>query len=411
MTVLVTCGHTRAGLATVRGLGRAGVAVAVGAPMRPALAMWSRYATTTLLLPDAAAEARRFAATVAEELVGRQAVGAFAATDAAIWALSRFRSALPASALAFLPPHDAVVFALDRSALRDRARALGVAAVPTWRIDAAADVEPVLLRLQREVASADGRLSALVRPIVPAIEREDGTRRVATAIPVESIGATRRLLYEREDLVDSGCIIELRPPGDYLGYGAVCDHGEVVAEVFQERLRERDDLSGVSTLARTIPVDDAMRHAGRTLLRGLNYHGPCLIEFTRGSDGVVRLVNLMPRLWGSLGLAIRAGLNVPWLMLRVARGDAVGGAVARPGVVWRWVVGDVEVLAQRFGRLLTRVEGRGVIRRRAEGLRELFDPGDIWRSHADVFDFDDPLPSTLEIKQRLEEVRATRTPP
>jgi hypothetical protein len=75
------------------------------------------------------------------------------------------------------------------------------------------------------------------------------------------------------------------------------------------------------------------------------------------------------------------------------------------------VVGDVEVLVQRFGRLLTRVEGRGVIRRRAEGLRELFDPGDIWRSHADVFDFDDPLPSTLEIKQRLEEVRATRNPP
>jgi|GEM_PF-1036646 len=411
MTVLVTCGHTRAGLATVRGLGHAGVAVAVGAPMRPALAMWSRYATTTVLLPDAAAEARRFAATVAEELVGRQAVGAFAATDAAIWALSRFRAALPESALAFLPPHDAVVFALDRSALRDRARALGVAAVPTWRIDTGADVEPVLLRLQREVATADGRLSALVRPIVPAIEREDGTRRVAAAIPVESIGATRRLLYEREDLVDSGCIIELRPPGDYLGYGAVCDRGEVVAEVFQERLRERDDLSGVSTLARTIPVDEAMRHAGRTLLRGLNYHGPCLIEFTRGSDGVVRLVNLMPRLWGSLGLAIRAGLDVPWLMLRVARGDAVPGAVARPGVVWRWVVGDVEVLAQRFGRLLSRVEGRGVIRRRAEGLRELFDIGDIWRSHADVFDLDDPLPSTLEIKQRLEEVRATRTPP
>jgi predicted ATP-grasp superfamily ATP-dependent carboligase len=411
MTVLVTCGHTRAGLATVRGLGHADVAVAVGAPMRPALAMWSRYATTTLLLPDAAAEARRFATTVADELVGRQAVGAFASTDAAIWALSRFRHLLPEPARVFLPPHEVVVFALDRSALRDRARALGVAAVPTWRIDGPDDVEPVLLRLQREVANADGRLSALVRPIVPAIEREDGTRRVATAIPVESVGATRRLLYEREELVDSGCIIELRPPGDYLGYGAVCDRGEVVAEVFQERLRERDDLSGVSTLARTIPVDEGMRHAGRTLLRGLNHHGPCLIEFTRGSDGVVRLVNLIPRLWGSLGLAIRAGLNVPWLMLRVARGDAVAGAVARPGVVWRWVVGDLEVLAQRFGRLLTGVEGRGVIRRRAEGLRELFDDRDVWRAHTDVFDVDDPLPSALELKQHLEEVRAARTPP
>lgn len=411
MSVLVTCGHTRAGLATVRGLGRAGVAVAVGAPMRPALAMWSRYASTTLLLPDAAAEARRFASTVGDELMGRQSLGAFAATDAAIWALSRFRASLPEGAIAFLPPHDALVVALDRSALRDRARALGVAAVPTWRIDGPDDVEPVLLRLQREVATADGRLSALVRPIVPAIEREDGTRRVATAIPIETVGAMRRLMYEREDLVDSGCIIELRPAGDYLGYGAVCVHGEVVAEVFQERLRERDDLSGVSTLARTIDVDDAMRAAGRTLLRGLNYHGPCLVEFTRGEDGVVRVVNLIPRLWGSLGLALRAGLNVPWLMLRVARGDAVApGAVARPGVTWRWVVGDIEVLAQRFGRLLTRVEGSGVIRRKAEGLRDLFNVRELWSAHPDVFELDDPLPSTLELTQRLEEVRASRTP-
>ena len=409
MTVLVTCGHTRAGLAAVRGLGRAGVAVAVAAPQRPALAMWSRYATTTLLLPDAASEAKRFAAAVADELSGRHADGALAATDAALWALSRWRSGLSANAQAFLPPHEAVVLSLDRSALRDRARTLGVAAVPTWRIDSAKDVEPVVLRLQQQVAGADGRLWALVRPMVPSVEREDGTRRVATAIPVESVGGMRRLLYDREDLVDGGCLVELRPPGDYLGYGAVCRDGEVIAEVFQERLRERGDLSGVSTFARTIPVDDAIRSAGRAILKGLKFNGPCLVEFTRGDDGAVRLVNVIPRLWGSLALAMHAGVNVPWLVTRLARGDDVEpGQISRPGVVWRWVVGDLEVLAQRLGRLLSRVEGRGVIRRRAAGLRELLELRDLWQARPDVFELDDPMPSALELKQRLEEIRATR---
>jgi predicted ATP-grasp superfamily ATP-dependent carboligase len=409
MTVLVTCGHTRAGLAAVRGLGRAGVAVAVAAPQRPALAMWSRYATTTLLLPDAASEAKRFAAAVADELSGRHADGALAATDAALWALSRWRSGLSANAQAFLPPHEAVVLSLDRSALRDRARTLGVAAVPTWRIDSPKDVEPVVLRLQQQVAGADGRLWALVRPMVPSVEREDGTRRVATAIPVESVGGMRRLLYDREDLVDGGCLIELRPPGDYLGYGAVCRDGQVIAEVFQERLRERGDLSGVSTFARTIPVDDAIRSAGRAILKGLKFNGPCLVEFTRGDDGAVRLVNVIPRLWGSLALAMHAGVNVPWLVTRLARGDDVEpGHISRPGVVWRWVVGDLEVLAQRLGRLLSRVEGRGVIRRRAAGLRELLELRDLWRARPDVFELDDPLPSALELKQRLEEIRASQ---
>jgi len=368
--------------------------------------MWSRYATTTLLVPEASLEARRFASVVVEEVTGRAADGALASTDAALWALSRWRHGLPHRALSMLPPHDAVVVALDRVALRERARILDVACVPMFRIEGSSDVEPALLKLQQDHATADGRLAALVRPIVPSFEREDGTRRVVTAIPVESLGELRRLLYDREELVDGGCLIEPRPPGDYLGYGAVCRHGEVIAEVFQERLRERGDLSGVSTLAQTIPVDDAMRAAGRTLLKGLKFNGPCLVEFTRGDDGVVRLVNLIPRLWGSLGLAALAGVNVPWLTLRLARGDDVApGLVARPGQVWRWVVGDLEVLAQRLGRLVSRVEGRGVIRRRAESIRELLDVRAVWRARPDVFELDDPLPSTLELQQRLEEAR------
>ncbi len=368
--------------------------------------MWSRYATTTLLVPDAGVEARRFANDVVDEVTGRAAEGAFAATDAALWALSRWRDGLPATALAMLPPHDAVVVALDRLALRDRAATFGVPCVPMESITTADDVEPVLLRLQQQHTERDGRLAALVRPIVPSFEREDGTRRVVAAVPVESLGELRRLLYDREDLVDGGCLIEPRPPGTYLGYGAVCRHGEVLAEVFQERLRERGDLSGVSTLAQTIRVDHQLRASAKALLKGLKFNGPCLVEFTRGDDGMARLVNVVPRLWGSLGLATQAGVNVPWLALRVARGDDVTpGQVAAPGHVWRWVVGDLEVLAQRFGRLLSRVEGRGVIRRRAETLRELLDVRDLWRARPDVFEFDDPLPATLEMQQRLEEAR------
>lgn len=413
MTVLVTCGHTRAGLATVRALGRARVAVAVGAPSRPALALWSRYATSTLLLPDAEHEAKRFAKDVAEEVSGRGAVCALAATDAALWALSRWRDALPATAGRALPPHDAVVKALDRQALHDRARSLQVPCIETWRIARPDDVEPVLLHLQKLSRSSgdDGRFTALVRPLVPWVEREDGSRRVGAAVPVETIGELRKLLYENEELA-GGCIIEPRPAGQYLGYGAVVDEGVVVAEIFQERLRERGDLSGVSTLARTIDVDDDVRRLGRALLGGLSFRGPCLVEFFRGDDGVVRLVNLIPRLWGSLGLAIQAGVNVPLLTLRLARGDGLkaiygeGGIVSRSGCVWRWVVGDVEVLAQRAGRLASRVEGRGVIKKRTEKLVELLDIRDLMRARPDVFDADDPLPAALEISQRVDEVRA-----
>ena len=106
-------------------------------------------------------------------------------------------------------------------------------------------------------------------------------------------------------------------------------------------------------------------------------------------------------------MSIQAGVNVPLLMLRQARGERLhGGLVATPGQVWRWVVGDLEVLAQRAGRLVSRVEGGGVIRGRAEGLKELLDVRDLMRARPDVLDIDDPLPAALEISQRVEEARA-----
>lgn len=405
MTALVTCGHTRAGLAAVRALGRAGQAVAVAAPTRPALAMWSRFATATFLVPDANAEARRFAETVASEAAGRECQVVLSATDGALWALSRWRDGLPDGARRVMPPHDAVARCLDRSALHDRARALGIACLPMLRVDRQDDLEPALRKLDRM-----GPVPVIVRPLMPWVEREDGTRRVAESVSVEDVADVRRLLYSREELARAGCLLEPRPPGRWLCYGAVCDGGRVLAEVFHERLRERGDLSGVSTLARTLEPDGAMRTLAQTLLHSLTWQGPALVEMHRGADGELRLVDVIGRLWGSVGLAIAAGVNVPVLCARLARGSALPAApvIAEPGHVWRWVVGDLEVMAKRARALLRGFAGAGILRRKLAALRELADVDDLLLARPDVFDAEDPLPFVLEIEHRFEELRRAR---
>lgn len=405
MTALVTCGSARAGLAAVRALGRAGQAVAVGAVSRPALAMWSRYATATLLVPDAGSDARGFAEAVAAEAAGRGCRLVLSATDPALWALSKWRDALPAGARRVLPPHDAVARCMDRLALHDRARGLGIPCLPMIRVDAQVGVEPALRKLDRM-----GPVPVLVCPLIPWVEREDGTRRVAESIPLDAVADVRRLLYAREDLTRGGCVLEPRPPGRWLAYGAVCDEGRVIAEVFQERLRERGDLSGVSTLARTLPPDEAMRSMARAVLGSLSWQGPALVEMHEGPDGALKLVDVIGRLWGSVGLAIRAGVNVPLLCDRLAQGapPPVATLTAEPDHVWRWVVGDLEVMAKRARGLLGGFEGAGVLRRKLESLRELADVHDLLFAQPDVFDSEDPLPFVLELEHRFHEVRRAR---
>lgn len=404
MTALITCGHTRAGLAATRALGRAGIAVAVAAPVRPALAMWSRFATSTLLVPEAGGEARRFAEAVGDEAAGRHCDLVLAATDDALWALSRWRDLLPVAACRALPPHDAVTRVLDRTALYDRARGLGVATIDALRIDVPEAVEPALLRIDAERA-----LPLLVRPLVPWVEREDGTRRVADSIPVETIAELRQLLYAREDLVAGGCLLEPRPPGRWISYGAVCDGGRVLGEVFQERLRERGDLSGVSSLARTLPPDDEVRALATTILSSLSWQGPVLVEMHRDAAGVLRLHNVIGRLWGSVQLAINAGLDVPVLCDGLVKGTAPAVVrTAEPGHLWRWIVGDLEVMALRAKRLVSRVDGAGELRARLRGFAELFQLSELLDAEPDVWDAADPLPFVLEVEHRIEETRRQR---
>lgn len=393
MTALVTSGHTRAGLAAVRSLGRAGIAVAVGAPMRPALAMWSRYATSTLLLPDAAKEARRYAEAVADEAEARRALVVLCATDPELWALSRWREQLPESARRVLPPHDAVARTLDRSTLHDVARSLGIACLDNLRIDAQSALEPGLRKA--------GKMGfpAHVRPLVPWEEREDGTRREAERILVRSIAELRRLLYEREDLVTSGCLIEPRPKGTYLGYGTVCEGGSPVVEVFRERMRERTALSGVSTLSRTVAPDPELRELAKRLLRALSWQGPAMVECLRTRDGVLRLVTVTGRLWGSVQLAVDAGVDLPLLCYRLAEGSPLPTTlrVARPGLTLRWMVGDLEQAVQRAA-------GKGdalSVFDRARAVAEVVDPRAMLKAQGDVFDPSDPLPFAFEVRGAL----------
>ncbi|MCP4499884.1 MAG: hypothetical protein GY822_07970 [Deltaproteobacteria bacterium] len=396
MTALVTCGHSRAGLAAVRCLGRAQHAVAVGAPMRPALASWSRYATSTLVLPNPETAARSFVDSVVEQSQGRGTKVIFCGTDSALWALSRWRDELPEETRRILPPHDAVVRSLDRQTLHDLASSVGIECVPLLRVDARQGIEPALRDAKRL------GMPATVLPLVPWVEREDGSRRMMASERVETIAELRRLLYEREDLIDAGCLIEPHPTGQTFGYGSVWVNGEPVVEVFQQHFRERDAYSGVSTCAETIEPDLEIRRAGRRLLEALQWNGPAFVEFLRTEKGELRLKLILARLWSSVHLAISAGVDVPMLLFRSAMGQSFskGLEVAKPGVRFRWVVGDAQAMLQ-----LAKGQRLGSMRKRLRVIMDVLDPRDLMHLATDVMDKDDPMPFVFELQHMVQVFR------
>ena len=61
---------------------------------------------------------------------------------------------------------------------------------------------------------------------------------------------------------------------------------------------------------------------GLSLLKSLNWVGIAMVEFkVDPRDGIPKLMEVNPRFWGSLQLAIVSGVDFPYLILKMARGE------------------------------------------------------------------------------------------
>ena len=114
----------------------------------------------------------------------------------------------------------------------------------------------------------------------------------------------------------------------------VDERGNVVGEFAGRKIRTWPAAYGDSTALETSDATDVVT-LGRTLLRRLKFHGVAKLDFKRGPDGCLRLLEINPRfnLWHHLGAL--AGVNLPALVY----GDLVGTprpivAPAQPRFRW-----------------------------------------------------------------------------
>jgi predicted ATP-grasp superfamily ATP-dependent carboligase len=79
---------------------------------------------------------------------------------------------------------------------------------------------------------------------------------------------------------------------------------------------------GPSTLREGVEHPQIME-LGLSLLKSLNWVGVGMVEFkVDPRDGIPKLMELNPRFWGSLQLAIVSGVDFPYLILKMARRES-----------------------------------------------------------------------------------------
>jgi predicted ATP-grasp superfamily ATP-dependent carboligase len=385
-TVLVTDGEQRAALAVVRSLGRAGHRVHVCAARNRSLAGVSRHAAGQHVVADPLSAPSEFATDVLE-LVQRLHVDVLLPIgEAALLALLPMRRELADVRLPF-PDVDQFRVISDKAAVLRAAAPLGI------RVPA-----QILLSSGDDLAALDS--SRLPWPVVlkPARSVVDtGGRRLKLAV---RYAATHdQLVAALADLPPSAypLLLQQRVVGPGIGIFLLLWEGRTYAVFAHRRLREKPLSGGVSVYRESVPADSALVERSRVLLEHFRWQGVAMIEYkVDAATGEPYLMEVNGRFWGSLQLAIDAGVDFPLLLVSLACGRHPQPVLHyREGIRSRWWLGDLDQLIQRFrvsparAPLPPDLPGRG---------RALFDFLTLWRSgdHGEVFRWSDPRPGIEE---------------
>lgn len=325
--ILVLDAESRAGLATVQALGRRGHVVHAGVRGRGSLTESSRWCRAVHDQPSPFP--REDAHAWLADLDRRHSYDLIVpATEASLLWIRALPEGDPLRARAVVPGDRAIDVALDKERTCALAAELGIPVAPR-RVLVCGEAPPAAMGFPVVLKPVHSKVAVAGRDLVSmsvAVARDDAERTAALAL---------RLPYA--DVIEQTWV-----RGRGVGVEMLFDRGRLVAQFVHERLHERPLTGGGSTLRRAAAADPALIDHSRRLLEALDWHGVAMVEWRRAVDGSISLMEINPRLWGSLPLTIAAGVDVPQGLLAIATGKPFPAVTSwRAGVTARNLTDDV----------------------------------------------------------------------
>ncbi|MDP9201089.1 MAG: ATP-grasp domain-containing protein [Gemmatimonadota bacterium] len=276
----------------------------------------------------------------------------------------------------------------DKRKVLETAGIHGIAVPNQTEIDKPTDISrfsddlqfPLVLKPSRSIAGKEGkRIRAGVAYATNAQNLRDELKRIPSeAYPI--------LLQQRID-------------GPGFGVSVLLWDGKLLAAFAHRRIREKPPSGGVSVLRESIPLDQKLLSQSLALLRDFKWQGVAMVEYKLDADnGLPYLMEINGRFWGSLQLAIDAGVDFPNLLVELALGGNPAPVTTyNAGVRSRWEWGDMDHLlaAMLHASASDIIPGATLKQQRLAAIAE-FVRGFNRENRAEVFRRDDPRPFLRE---------------
>jgi predicted ATP-grasp superfamily ATP-dependent carboligase len=290
-------------------------------------------------------------------------------TDGALAAVSSHYERLNPLLHLACPPPEVVDRVLNKEATLRIARSAGV-------------------RVPREYVVMGGASSDGIRQMAFPVIAKPRQKSASEMFKIRYFRTPEELTAALNNRVIEDAIVQEYCEGCGVGVEMLVHQGNCVAAFQHRRLREYPSAGGVAVTAVAESVDPQLADASLKLLRALEWEGVAMVEFRYDRQtGVAALMEVNGRYWGTVSLAIQAGVDFPRCQWQLAHGEppAVPARYA-VGMVWHWSAGSLK----RWHEVLT---GRGRVSAESSQPGEM--PGHGKKRNA-LWTIADPLPVVLE---------------
>jgi predicted ATP-grasp superfamily ATP-dependent carboligase/thymidylate kinase len=385
-TVLVTDAGRGSAVSIIRSLGRRGMHVIAADSEARSPGFYSRYAAGRLRYPPPDESPGEMVEALLAAARTRRIDLIVPVTDETILPLAAARERFAGVCMLALPEPRALATSHDKMATVELAAELGIPAPRTE-----------LVSTVREALRAAPALGwpVVLKPRFSRIVRNGRVERYEV-----SYADDEDALAEQMEGFEGRCDVLLQEycAGEGHGVELLAHEGRTLAAFQHRRLREVPITGGASSFRESVPLEPVLFDYSARMLAALDWTGLAMVEFKLGEHGR-RLMEVNGRIWGSLPLAVKSGMDFPAGLADVCLGR-VPGRDNPPDT--SYAVGvrsrnlDLEVLW--IGSTLRRPRrhsGVPALRRReavAAAVRLLY-PGDGF----DVLTRDDPRPGLVEL--------------
>lgn len=386
--VIVTDGNERSALAVTRSLGLRGIPVFVGAETATSLTGVSRYCRESFVYPSPWTSPDEYRTCILNHARRWGVRVVFPMTDLAVEILAELGAQAGGSINLPIPSLGQYRALSNKYQLMGAAKRLGVP-IPDTLFVPDGDVEKVLSQIERwPIVVKPGR----------SLMKMDGLW-LKTSVMYAHNADELKKLYREIGYLREPSLLQARVVGEGQGVFGLLDRGKPVALFAHRRLRERPPSGGVSVLRESMALLQPITDYALRIMESAEWHGVAMVEFKVDTEsGVPYLIEVNGRFWGSLQLAIDAGVDFPWLLYQLGTTGAVRHSTGsyEVGVRSRWWLGDLDHLLLRLRKSdseLSLPSGSPSKKETIVSFLRVWDP----KTRSEVFRLSDPRPGLYEL--------------